>query len=64
MEWMLALIIEGSKVPDLRAGPYETKEQCFMAGDLMKAADIAAKGQERRYTISCVEQEKGNPQGR
>lgn len=56
--WVLALYLEGNKVPDVEAGPYETAEICFMAGDLMKAADIAARGKEQRYTMVCQERAK------
>ena len=57
-EWMLALFIAGSQTPDITAGPYETEQQCFTAGELMKAADIAAKQLEQLYSISCAEREK------
>lgn len=56
--WMLALFLEGSKAPDITAGPYKTEQQCFMAGDLMKAADKAARKLEQLYTISCTEQQE------
>lgn len=55
--WFLTLLIEGSKVPDVEAGPYKSSDACFMAGALMKAADIAAKGEEKRYTTTCHEME-------
>lgn len=57
-EWLLALFLAGSEVPGITAGPYETEEQCFMAGDLMKAADKAVRGKDQAYTISCNEREK------
>ncbi|NMZ77668.1 hypothetical protein HBO32_31710 [Pseudomonas nitroreducens] len=58
-EYVLALWIEGNKAePVLTASGYPTEESCLMAGDLMKAADIAAKKAEKRYSIICQEVEK------
>lgn len=60
VEWILTMWIEGNKTsePDITGRGYPTAEACMMAGDLMKAADIAAKGIEKRYTINCLEVEK------
>lgn len=54
-EWLLALYIAGSTTPDVTAGPYKTEQQCMVAGDLMKAADKAARQKEQAYTVSCTE---------
>lgn len=57
-EWILALYLEGSREPVVTATGYQTAEQCLMAGDLMKAADQAAKQMNERYSIICTEVSK------
>lgn len=54
--WMLSLAIETQDDPVVMAGPYTSEAACFMAGDLMKAADQAARGGEHKYAIFCTEQ--------
>ncbi|WP_141099351.1 hypothetical protein [Pseudomonas nitroreducens] len=58
-EWILAMWINTTnKAPDITASGYASSEACLMAGDLFKAADMAAKKQEARYSITCQEVEK------
>ncbi|MDG9858491.1 hypothetical protein N7403_31965 [Pseudomonas nitroreducens] len=55
-EWILVLYLAG-KEPVVTATGYQTAEQCEMAGDLMKAADQAArKTSGVAYRIMCTEQ--------
>lgn len=59
LEYMLVMWIEGNqKEPVITANGYKTADACLMAGDLMKAADMAAKKIETRYSIICQEVEK------
>lgn len=56
-EWILAMWINTTdKAPDITARGYTSSEACLMAADLFKAADIAARKAEARYSISCTEQ--------
>lgn len=57
-EWILALYLEGSREAVVTATGYKTAEQCLMAGDLMKAADQAAKQVQGRYSVICTEVDK------
>lgn len=56
-EWILAMWINTTnKAPEITASGYSSSEACLMAGDLFKAADIAARKVEAHYFISCTEQ--------
>lgn len=55
-EWILVLYLAG-KEPVVTATGYATAEQCEKAGDLMKAADQAArKTSDVAYSVVCTEQ--------
>jgi len=53
LEYALTLWIQGEKTPAINANGYPSKEACITAGELMKAADMAAKKSKHNYIIIC-----------
>jgi len=53
--WMLLLILAGQKEPAVIAKGYESEKACDAAGELLKKADMEARGKPLVYTVVCQE---------